>query len=272
MKNLIILGSGRSGTSMAAGLFRNTGAHFGNRPLDSSVSNVKGYYEDQQINNVNNQVINRMMRGTAWDQVRERFRAPVQRDARCWWMATPAKVPDVAVPPITLERMRPNLERQPFCLKDPRFSTTLKAWMPHLPEGTRFLAVFREPGKVVDSMLRDAREKYDPPLPTRAKDAATAYLRVYTRLLDEWSDTESWMFVDFNDLINGDAIDALEAFAQTAVDRSEIDPSISRAKAVPDTSSALMRRCNALFDRLRERAERDITRWAVPSPTHRHSA
>jgi len=269
MNNLIVLGSGRSGTSMAAGLFRNSGAHFGNQPLKPSVSNVKGYYEDEEINDANNEVINHMLRGTKWGKLVEPLRAAVQRDARCWWMATPATVPDVAVPKSTLKKMRNHLAQQPFCLKDPRFSTTLRAWMPHLPEGTRFLAVFREPGKVVDSMLRDAWEKYDPPLPTRPKDAATAYLRVYERLLDTWSDTRDWMFVDFADLLGGDALGALEKFAGTQVDRSEIDPKISRAKPKPGTGSLLMRRCNELYGRLRERSLQDRTRWEADTGQNR---
>jgi len=260
MKNVIIMGSGRSGTSMAAGLFRNSGADFGDVMLDPSVSNPVGYYEDQKVNNANNEVISQILGRDEWSFFQRLLKPPVFRDARCWWMATPPKLRPVTIGEHTKKKMLTYMERQPFCLKDPRFSSTLEAWRPHIPENTVYLVVFREPAKVIDSMLRDAREKYDPPLPTRRKDAELAYLRVYNRLLDEWSNTTEWMFLDYQDLISGKSFEALQAFTGAEIDGSEIDSKLSRAQAQKGEGNPRIAACEVLYDRLKARAAEDLKR------------
>ena len=50
--NIIILGSGRSGTSMVAGLFRNCGYYMGDNYILPRESNPKGFFEDSEINNI----------------------------------------------------------------------------------------------------------------------------------------------------------------------------------------------------------------------------
>ena len=65
MRNLIILGSGRSGTSAVAGLFRNVpGVFYGYETLAPSPGNERGYYECEVVNAINNLLI-RQMTGAA---------------------------------------------------------------------------------------------------------------------------------------------------------------------------------------------------------------
>ena len=47
--DLFITGSGRSGTSMVAGLFRATGAFMGQHLVKPRISNPLGFFEDAEI-------------------------------------------------------------------------------------------------------------------------------------------------------------------------------------------------------------------------------
>ena len=59
MRSCLILGAGRSGTSMTAGLLRHSGAFFGFEMLGASPANPRGYYEDRLLNITNNLIIQR---------------------------------------------------------------------------------------------------------------------------------------------------------------------------------------------------------------------
>ena len=67
------MGSSRSGTSLTASLFRNSGYFYGNELLPPSVSNPKGYYEDRDINLLNNQLIDMVLNWPTLNRLRKRF-------------------------------------------------------------------------------------------------------------------------------------------------------------------------------------------------------
>jgi hypothetical protein len=56
-RNLFILGSGRSGTSMVAGLFRNAGYFMGDKLHEPRHSNPLGFFEDAAVNNINESIL-----------------------------------------------------------------------------------------------------------------------------------------------------------------------------------------------------------------------
>jgi len=53
MHNVIILGSGRSGTSMVAGTLAKAGYFMGDHLYPGRESNPKGFFEDPEINGIN---------------------------------------------------------------------------------------------------------------------------------------------------------------------------------------------------------------------------
>ena len=57
MKNVLILGSGRSGTSMVAGTLSKAGYFMGERLYKPRESNPKGFFEDPEINGINEALI-----------------------------------------------------------------------------------------------------------------------------------------------------------------------------------------------------------------------
>lgn len=71
------MSSSRSGTCLTASLFKNSGYFLDNNLLPPSISNPRGYYEDREINLLNNQIINKLLTWPALNRLRKRLSLPV---------------------------------------------------------------------------------------------------------------------------------------------------------------------------------------------------
>lgn len=272
MRNLIILGTGRSGTSMATALFRNDpDVFYGHEIIGATEANPYGYYEDDVINKVNDMLIKRMLGTWILDVLPAKLsrRAekllcePVHRDYRALWLAAPRRWPRGRLPRDFGRLMGALTRRQPFCYKDPRFSVTLPFWRPHLPDDTQFLVVYRDPDRTVDSMLRDARQAYARPLPLTPRWAFTCWFRTYSRLFDVMArEEQKWLLVSYDQIMNKQALPALARFAEADVDAGQLDPSVSRSDARAQYDFGVARRCRDLYRRLEQRSTADVTRWS----------
>jgi Sulfotransferase family len=258
LHNLLIMGAGRSGTSMAAGLFRESGAYMGESFHPPRAANRFGFFEDGQINAINDQILLRMLQ-RGWPRRAWRFAPAIHRHPHALWLAAPRSVRAADVSPELREAMRKHVARAPYCLKDPRFGLTLPTWRPELPQ-TRFVVVFRDPDTTVDSQLREARE-IATRLPLTPGWAYKAWYRMYRRLLDDLSREGHWLFVRYEQIATGQALSALAAFAQTEPCTTQIRPDVRRAQPRAD-SSARARRCRVLFERLLSRADHDLACWS----------
>lgn len=261
MRNLVILGTGRSGTSMVAALFRKTGVFYGDEILIPKTPNPKGYYEDRGINELNNKIIERMLYWPIPHRWLQWAMAPVHRTHRAYWLAAPRRLWRVPVDAGAKQLMRQYVTRQPFCYKDPRFSVSLPVWRRYLPADTRFIVVFRDPDRTVDSMLRDVVETYHPALPLTPQWAYTIWRRTYRNILAMARSRGDWLFVSYDQVLNGTALPALSRFAEAEADGSELDRRISRAQ--PFAGKLPQRQaCLTLLGRLTSRAEDDVRRWS----------
>jgi Uncharacterized protein conserved in bacteria len=61
MRNCLILGSGRSGTSMVAGTLASAGYFIGDNLYPRLASNPKGFFEDPEINAINEDLLARIL-------------------------------------------------------------------------------------------------------------------------------------------------------------------------------------------------------------------
>jgi hypothetical protein len=264
VRDLLILGTGRSGTSMVAALFRRSGAYLGDNLLPARIGNPFGYYEDPEINRLNACVIGQIIDRLWTTRLLPWAVHPIHRRPAAFWLAAPWYLPRITPDAQVREAMRARFAHRPLCLKDPRFCVTLPTWRPLLPPDTRFLAVFRDPQRTVDSLLRDAAEREDEPLPIDAAWATVYWWRTYRRLLHEFSHAGEWLFVHYDDVVNGTALPAIAAFAETEADGSQLDPSVSRAQPMQlRVRPAWARRCERLYAKLQARASADRVRWAA---------
>jgi hypothetical protein len=257
MRNAIILGTGRSGTSMVAATFRSSGAFMGDQLIPASTSNPHGYYEDRQINELNNDLIRKIIgyNFLGW-KIRRMFFPPAHMFHQALWLAAPRRLRDIQLTGDLVSRIRSFAEREPFCYKDPRFSVTLPTWSPYLSGNTRFIVVFRDPMRMVDSMMRDTREQYDPPLPIPANWGWTCWKRTYSRLL-EWSErSENWMIVRYDGMFDEKSRSRLSEFVDASLDFSQINPRVSRTSSHEWPDTPIARTCRSLYEQLCERAFR----------------
>ncbi len=219
MRNCLILGSGRSGTSLLAGVLAEAGYYMGERLIPATEANPKGFFEDDEVNAIN-----------------EALLAPVtparSRPAGAWrWLAAVPLGTPVACPPDLAGRIAAQTARSPFCLKDPRFSYTLPAWRPFLPD-TVFLCVFREPSRTARSVLKECRSAdYLAGLPMDFGDALEVWALMYRHILEVHRHTGDWLFFHYDQLFEDGSLAELEAVLGAPVNRQFPDARLKRSAA-----------------------------------------
>lgn len=242
-RHVIILGSGRSGTSMLASMFAQAGYFFGDRLHPPAESNPFGYYESRDVNSINTRLLRqRLPRDAAGlEDVAEELRRTLGPDLHAvhareqaswlWLPASPDPQTKIEAGPL-LQPVLNHFARGPVCLKDPRFSHTYQDWLAHLPDATRFVVTFRDPSRTVDSIVRDARRTYAPPLPVSESWALAQWIVLYQRLLRRVpADDPRWLFVHDDDVVSAEAVPALEAHTGASLDLSAIKAGVRRSQA-----------------------------------------
>lgn len=271
MRNLIILGTGRSGTSMVAALLRDEpGIFYGYQLLGATPANPYGYFEDEVVNAVNNLLIKRMVGASFLDVLPEyiarrleRGFPPMHVDTRALWLASPRRPWRWRLGWELGHLLRMMGKRNPFCLKDPRFSFTLPLWREYFPDDTRFLVVYRDPACTVESFLRDARESYAPPLPMTEAWAWDHWELAYRRILQHRAGGGEWMTVNYDRVAGGQALPAMAAFTESSLDASAIHTEVSRAHGNPNGATAIPERCRRLYEELEQQCLADLQRWGA---------
>ena len=250
MRNVIILGTGRSGTSMAAGTLASAGYWMGNHLYGPNVGNPKGMFEDREINAINEAVLARVL------PKRHRFLGR--------WLFLPSRVPAkwqrwLSSLPVGTEmscgkRLRQRIEticqRKPFCFKDPRFCYTLPVWRPYLAD-TVFLCVFRDPSTTAFSILKQFQTaRHLRGLTFTHENAVEVWMFMYQHILEIHSKKGEWLFLHYNQIVDSSGLDRLADFTGARIDRSFPDGSLRRSYSDRDVPKEAL----DLYDRLCERA------------------
>jgi hypothetical protein len=258
MHNVLILGTGRSGSSMLTGCFRNTGAYLGGDLLKASSINPYGFYESVDVNELNNRLIHQILYPFRSRRIISFLHGPPHREWRAYWLAAPLWIRRIRISDEIERGIIKLVNQQPFCFKDPRFSVTLSIWERYLPPGTKYIVVFRDPIKTVNSIMRSGREGFVPPLTVSQEWCFTLYARTYRRLLDLAAGNPDWFFVDSEEMMRDDSIcRAIESFVETSLDFSEIDASVRKSRNSPIANNKRCEQCLSLYEQLRSRARTD---------------
>ena len=129
MHNLIVLGCGRSGTSMVAGTL-STAGYWTDDSWNSDRYNPKGYFESLAIHRINEEilspVINSPFESLSATTGSIEKNAPDEQS----WLGILEPKKQLSLNETLASRMRDSLTKTPFCLKDVRFSYTLELWKP----------------------------------------------------------------------------------------------------------------------------------------------
>lgn len=226
MRSCLVLGSPRGGTSLLAGTLSRSGYFMGDHLWPLREYNPKGYFEDREVNLINNRLIARATKPSG-----ERFGRLLRRSfpqAKHWLALIPVGRPIRT--PISLARQIAALtRRQPFCLKDPRFCYTLPAWRPYLGDAV-LLCVFREPARTAYSIVNSCRT--NPALQwleMTAECALQIWMTMYRHVLEIHIREGEWVFVHYEQILDGSFAPRLAAVLGGTVDRSFADPALRRS-------------------------------------------
>lgn len=254
MRNCLIMGSGRSGTSLMAGLLSDVGYYQGNRFLRAKEDNPKGFFEDPYINGLNERIMSSAIHFTRVRWLHRLVpRIPLRTNG---WMAQLPLDAEVQASEQQQEEIKELVTKTPYCYKDPRFSYTYPAWKPFVTSSTAgtttaaepalSIIVFRHPAEVCASVLdffSRRRAHYSPAF------VFDVWLCIYQHILKHTREGGEWLFVDYHALLSGKAVPWIEEKLGTTTNRKIIDPALNRSR---ERSSDLEapRACLQLYDRL----------------------
>ena len=205
------------------------GVLHGDHLLPPTSSNPKGYFEDRVINGLNEDLLVQVAPvkpSTRWGCLYPGRLAYGHR-----WLAAVEPTATVHATPEIAAQMQSFTRRRPFCFKDPRFCYTLDAWRPALDDAV-FLCVFREPGVTAMSMITDVRERqYLEDLRLSKRRALRIWTLMYEHILDRHRHRGEWLFVHYDQFLDGSAISRVESLLGTRIDSSFVDQRLKRSTA-----------------------------------------
>jgi len=247
MRSCLVLGTGRSGTSMTMGVLAGAGYYTGDDYLHRRAANPHGFFEDREVNAINEAILRPLV------PVRPKWlprwaRPGAMRPGLRWLARVPPRA-EIPAPPGVDERIRRVLSNRPFALKDPRLCYTLERWRPHAGDAA-FICVFRQPARTIDSVLRECRERpYIRAERLGPGEIEELWRFMYARVLDQYRREGDWLFLHYDQIVEGPGLDALERFLGAAVDRGFPDRALSRARPdrplEPETDALYARLCDA---------------------------
>lgn len=235
---IFVLGAGRSGTSLVAGLFRRSGLYMGDAPYKPRQANPHGFFEDREVNSINEALLARCLPeriesgpcGSGHD---------VPGEGQRWLARLPAEITPLATAELS-SRISAVLAKGATCLKDPRFCYTLPAWWQCLEPGARLrhLCVFRHPSIVATSVLQECRSApYLANLAISPELILASWCLFYRHVLEKHVRSGAWLFVAYDSLFESSTLDHIEAFSGHKLDRELVDPALNRSLAVQTTSA-----------------------------------
>jgi hypothetical protein len=231
VRSCLILGTGRSGSSLLAGMLAPAGYYMGRTPIPPREGiNEKGFFEDREVQEINEELLAPLFDSDSRRlnplRKRRRSRSILPRNLR--WAAVLSPDATVKSTPAIDAEIQAQVSNRPFCFKDPRFSYTLPAWRPHVADAG-FICIFREPQRTANSVVTMWGRK-----PTgrghMTYEAALANWRaMYRRILNEHRHTGDWLFVHYEQLLDGTAVRRLEQFTGARVDANFAEPGLKRS-------------------------------------------
>jgi hypothetical protein len=221
MRDCVVVGCGRSGTSLTAGLLARAGYDCGSELLPPDAGGPTGFFEARELNAVNERLLARHEDTFACaDGYSRRL-----RDGERWLAVLP---PDVVVqaPPELRDEMARVIPSSPYCCKDPRFGYTLAAWR-ELVDGAVFVCVFRHPLATAASIAREVRYG---DLRVDERTAIEVWKAIYRRLLDQHRGDGEWVFVHYDQLLDGTGVERLARALDVRLDPGLADRRLTRAR------------------------------------------
>jgi len=214
---------------MVAGSLSKAGYFMGDRLIVPREANPKGFFEDWDINGINEELLAPVVPKRPKILGKERFRYRPLEGQR--WLASLPLGTEIHSSPDIAARIRQATIREPYCYKDPRFCYTLPAWEPFL-RNVGFVCVFRAPAITAVSILTECREApYLHTLEMTFRRTLKMWTSMYTHVLEIHRYKGDWLFLHYDQLLNSDGQNRLETFLGAPVDPSFPEASLNRSSS-----------------------------------------
>lgn len=242
MNSCLIFGFGRSGTSMLGGLLSRSGYFTGENSYAPRNSNPLGFFEDAKINNINERILEKYDFKMFGNELKNHGKtySPFHPRYGHRWLSFIDPASKIACDDSELNRdiaFAVNVKK-PFAYKDPRFSYTLNIWRKHLDDNVKYICMFRDPAKVVNSVIEECSiADYLDDFYINKSLVYQLWLNCYRYILDSVCPEikSQLIFISYDHFITGDMHHELSVFLDTEVVPSFIDISLNRA--IPDQQS-----------------------------------
>lgn len=273
LPNVFIVGAGRSGSSLLASLFADAGftgcnstecdmlppslvqkhAHVFPDCLYASYSgNLRGNFENRAMNLVNEELIMQSLSD---------FKLPTPPAQECWLAQVPLEI--CIEMPTTEElgkAMRALMAGGPFCLKDPRLSYTLPAWISVAPSAAHVLCSFRNPLQSARSFLKEVTLEHNPESVLSFEGAVSLWMLQYRHVLRVQEGLPATpprvRFVHMMQILDHSLRPTLESlFPDARFDLGAVDPAqVSEEPSMEETRAAVGEDAVSLYQELCRRA------------------
>jgi hypothetical protein len=237
LRNVLILGSGRSGTSMVAGTLAQAGWFVGSRPYAPRSSNPKGFFESADVNGTNELLLSGVV--------------PASEGLRAWqrWLAALPEGAECTSSPRAERWIRRLVAHEPWCFKDPRFAYTLPVWRPHLGDAG-LVCIFRDPAVTARSILKECgQEDYLANVAIDFERSLAAWNALYRRILDRHAGKGDWLFLHYEQLLTDAGLAQLERFVGAPVSREFPEETLRRTQSDEPVPEAVARTYEELCER-----------------------
>jgi len=218
MYNLIVLGCGRSGTSLVTGTLATAGYSTGNNNWPPDEYNPTGYYEERGLLQLNAEILSSHMPSPV-DTLAKNHPDAQKAPNEARWLSLLDLNTTLTLEQHFMPRMIAYLELEHFCFKDPQFSYTLGLWKP-LFRNTKFICVFRSPIATIRSIVRYCGQlAHLKQMRIDETYAQKVWLCMYKHILKH-SQSGEWFFVHYEQMFDQTVLEQLEQFAQAKIDRN----------------------------------------------------
>ena len=223
----------------------------GDRLFPADEGNPKGYFEDHEINGINEGLLAQLLPGPRRTLTNKLLGRPRPRAKWHRWLAELAPDQKIPCPEKFAERIRAATQRRPFCFKDPRFCYTLGVWRSFAPDAA-VLCVFRHPEASAASIVKEVQRHQIllDGAPVDYERALRIWRMMYGYALDvQYPAGGDWLFVHYDQLMAGTAYAAIEKLLGLSVHRAFADPNLRRSTAPAAVRSDVAELYQRLCDR-----------------------
>lgn len=237
MKNCLIMGSGRSGTSMVAGMLYDAGYYMGEDLYPPRHSNPKGFFENAEINGINERILEKYGRKISHFLFKRTKNNTIYRPGygQRWLLSLPVRK-NVKFFDRDIEmRIKRALSRNPFAYKDPRFCYTLQVWENFLKPAVVYICIFREPHATVESILKECRSvDYLKNFTINKRNAYNVWINMYSHILvKQLKSINRFVFVHYNQVYDGSALKRLSGYLGVSLSLDFVDKGLKRSTGNP---------------------------------------